>query len=123
MTTATIIAAQRGDLAAYTRLVDAYRNLVCSVSLPIVRDVDASQEVAQEVFLAAWLSLPRLRNPDSFLPWLRQLTRNRARHFARTRRRFWRRYPSLSDEALATAPDPAAAPSDDLQRAEDERRL
>jgi RNA polymerase sigma factor (sigma-70 family) len=46
--------------------------------------------VAQDVFLAAWRDLKNLRNPTSFLPWLRQTARNRAnaalRSLVRTRR-------------------------------------
>src|SRR5688572_13398471 len=71
-------AAQRGDQQAFSRLVDANRNLVCTITLAIVRDVQRSEDVAQEVLLAVWRGLPRLRDPSSFLPWLRQLARNRA---------------------------------------------
>ena len=45
-----------------------------------------AQDVAQEVFLAVWKGLGRLRSPTSFRPWLRQLTRNQARDVLRRRR-------------------------------------
>ena len=67
-----------GDVAGFGRLVDAHRSMVCSIALSIVRDVATSEDVAQEVFLAAWQQLDRLRNPASLVPWLRQITRNRA---------------------------------------------
>src|SRR4051794_5851125 len=76
-------AAAQGDAEAFARLVDASRTLVCSIALAILRDVEASQDVAQDVFLAAWRDLGKLRNPASFLPWLRQMTRNRAHHVLR----------------------------------------
>ena len=78
-------AAAQGDAEAFARLVDATRTLVCSIALAILRDVEASQDVAQDVFLAAWRDLGKLRNPASFLPWLRQMTRNRAHHVLRGR--------------------------------------
>jgi RNA polymerase sigma factor (sigma-70 family) len=80
-----VLAAGHGDREAFTRLVDEYRNVVCSVTLAIVRDVHASEDLAQDVFVAAWTGLGRLRSPDSFLPWLRQLARNRAHEFVRSR--------------------------------------
>jgi DNA-directed RNA polymerase specialized sigma24 family protein len=67
-----------GDRDAYRRLVDRTRATVASIALALLGDVAASEDVAQEVYLAVWLELPRLRNPTSFVPWLRQLTRNRA---------------------------------------------
>lgn len=74
-----------GDVAGFGRLVDAHRSMVCSIALSIVRDVDTSEDVAQEVFLAAWQQLDRLRNPGSLVPWLRQITRNRANERLRRR--------------------------------------
>jgi RNA polymerase sigma factor (sigma-70 family) len=85
--TREVSAAAAGDRQAYARLVDDTRNLVTAISLSIVRDVATSEDVAQEVYLQAWQGLQRLRNPASFLPWLRQLTRNRAHDEARRRAR------------------------------------
>jgi RNA polymerase sigma factor (sigma-70 family) len=76
-----------GNQQAYARIVEKCQSLVCSIALAILRDVAASEEVAQEVFLAVWVGLPRLRNEASFLPWLRQLTRNQANEHLR---RQWR---------------------------------
>ncbi|MBX7246321.1 MAG: sigma-70 family RNA polymerase sigma factor [Candidatus Sumerlaeaceae bacterium] len=79
----TVIRAMGGDTAAFESLVNDYKCVVCSLALAILRDVEASEEVAQEVFVAAWQRLSKLRNPSSFLPWLRQMTRNRAADYLR----------------------------------------
>ncbi len=71
-------AATRGDQIAYGRIVVASQNAVTAVALAITRDVPTSEDIAQEAFLSAWHNLPRLKNPSSFLPWLRQITRNLA---------------------------------------------
>src|SRR5688500_18082989 len=76
--------AASGSLDAFARIVDKTSGLVCSITLAIVRNVEDSEDLAQEVYLAAWQALPKLRNPASFLPWLRQTARNSARHSART---------------------------------------
>ena len=84
-------AARRGDQTAFTRLVEATCTLVSSIALAIVRDPDVSRDIAQDVFLAAWHDIRKLREASSFLPWLRQITRNRAHHVLRTSRRRCRR--------------------------------
>lgn len=74
-----------GDAAGFARLIDTHRSMVCSIALSIVHDVQTSEDVAQDVFLAAWQQLGTLRNPASLVPWLRQITRNRATDRRRTR--------------------------------------
>jgi RNA polymerase sigma factor (sigma-70 family) len=73
-----ILAAAQGDAEAYGELVNETSSLVSSIALAIVRDLELSRDVAQDVFLAVWRDLKNLRNPASFLPWLRQTARNRA---------------------------------------------
>jgi RNA polymerase sigma factor (sigma-70 family) len=109
-----VLAAAAGDRSAFSTLVTETSGVVSSIALAIVRDLDLSRDIAQDVFLAAWRDLARLRNPASFLPWLRQLTRNRAHHVLRTTIRRERRMSSGDDAggvlaAVADArPDPAA---------------
>lgn len=91
-----VAAAATGDADAFARVIGATGGLVTSIALAIVRDVDMSQDIAQDVFLSAWRDLRKLRNPASFLPWLRQMTRNRAHHVLRgqVRTRRWMVQPS-----------------------------
>lgn len=110
--------AREGDETAFRRLVDDSANTVCSIALAIVRNVQASEDVAQEVFLAAWGNLRKLRNPSSFLPWLRQVTRNQAH--------LWRREHArevLDDASLAAAVDARPSPSDRVLADEEQRVL
>ena len=66
-----------------------------------------SRDVAQDVFLAAWRDLRKLRNPASFLPWLRQLARNRAHHVLRSRARARRHEAdAVADDYLQAINDP-----------------
>lgn len=78
-----VVRAASGDRQAFGRLIDATRTTVCSIALAVVRDVETSEDVAQDVYLHAWRGLPTLRNAASFLPWLRQMTRNRANFLVR----------------------------------------
>ena len=112
-----VLLASKGDEAAFRRLVDRSANTVCSIALAIVRNVEASEDVAQEAFLAAWSSLRTLRNPAGFLPWLRQVTRNQAHLWQREHRR------EISNEVVLENAADARPSADAHLLAEEERRL
>lgn len=118
-----VTAAARGDQQAFARLVDVTRNTVTSITLAILRDVELSRDVAQEVYLMVWRDLRKLRDPASFLPWLRQLTRNRAHQALRTHVRGMRRLEVVSDDVLAAASDPRPSALMELISAEDRAAL
>jgi RNA polymerase sigma factor (sigma-70 family) len=109
MIQACLVAAAEGDREAYGRIVAACQNSITAIALAIVRDVPASEDIAQEAFLSAWQNLRRLQNPASFMPWLRQITRNLARDHLRARKRL----PSEvadADEVIQAAADPQPDP-------------
>jgi RNA polymerase sigma factor (sigma-70 family) len=112
-----VSAAANGDRDAYRRLVDLNRNLVTSIAYASVRDVAASEEVAQDVFVQVWTSLRSLKSAESFLPWLRQLTRNRVQQFLRERHRRHR----LAAEVAAVASSAETAETVLLRREREQR--
>lgn len=79
--------AAEGNVEAFGRLMSETRSLVCAITLAITRNIEDSEDVAQDVYLATWRSLPKLRNPESFLPWVRQIARNLAKAAIRSRAR------------------------------------
>jgi RNA polymerase sigma factor (sigma-70 family) len=101
-----VVAAAAGDQEAFSSLVTATSGAVSSISLAILRDLDMSRDVTQDVFLTVWRDLRKLRNPASFLPWLRQLTRNRAHHVLRSYVRERRHQVDSFDLALDALSDP-----------------
>lgn len=109
--------ASRGDTAAYSRIVGACQNSITAIALAMVRDVQASEDIAQEAFLSAWQNIRKLHNPSSFLPWLRQITRNLARDHLRARQRQPRAVED-ADLAIELAADPAPGAMDTLLDAE-----
>ena len=74
---------RKGDQQAFGRLVNQTRNLVSSIALSIVKDLDNSENVAQQVFIGVWQNMSELKNSSSFLPWLRQMTCYKALNFLR----------------------------------------
>jgi RNA polymerase sigma factor (sigma-70 family) len=75
--------AKGGDQQAFGRLINETRNLVSSIALSIVKDLDNSEDVAQQVYIGAWQNISELKSNSSFLPWLRQMTRYKAFNFLR----------------------------------------
>ena len=78
-----VLAAQAGDVKAFERLINTSKNAVSSIALSIVKDVDASEDVAQRVYINCWQNLKSLSNPSSFLPWVRQIPRHLSFNYLR----------------------------------------
>lgn len=111
-------AASKGDQQAYSRIVHGCQNTITSIALAIVRDVPASEDIAQEAFIKAWQQLKKLSNASSFLPWLRQITRNLARDHLRGQK--YRANPAGDiDAMMLSVTDPAPGPSEFLAEQED----
>jgi len=110
-----VLAATRGNAEAYGKLVDETSPLVSSIALAIVRDLELSRDIAQDVFLSVWRDLKNLRNPASFLPWLRQTVRNRAKTALRTHVRQQKLgMLGVLDELLPVAMDPQPSVADQM---------
>lgn len=119
-----VLAASRGDSEAYGQLVSETSSLVSSIALAIVRDFDLSRDVAQDVFLSAWRDLKSLRNPASFLPWLRQTVRNRAKTALRSgARRRKLGEAGMLDEMLPAVIDPGPSVTDRMILEEESQAL
>jgi RNA polymerase sigma-70 factor, ECF subfamily len=79
--------ARSGDVDAFEELVRGRIDDVFRVALTILSNPSDARDATQEAFVAVWRSLPSLRDPDRFDPWLRQITVNSARMTLRRRRR------------------------------------
>ncbi len=112
-------AAADGDRAAFGKIVSGCQNGITAIALAITRDVSASEDIAQDAFLSAWKHLPRLRNRASFLPWLRQITRNLSHDHLRKKRNE-RRIDGDIDDILAVVADPTPDHADRLSRQQEE---
>ncbi|MEW6366567.1 MAG: RNA polymerase sigma factor [Acidobacteriota bacterium] len=96
--------AATGDSAAYGEIISKYRYLVYALALQVTRDHVAAQDIAQDVFVTAYVALKELRSAEAFPSWLRTITRNRAIAWRRQQRRFV----AIEDvEKLRHAPVPA----------------
>jgi RNA polymerase sigma-70 factor (ECF subfamily) len=80
-----IARAQAGDSAAFADLVRRYRGLVFAVCFEQTGSFAGSEELTQEVFLAAHRGLGSLREPEKLAAWLQGIARNLSRTERRRR--------------------------------------
>ncbi|MBN1478116.1 RNA polymerase sigma factor [Candidatus Sumerlaeota bacterium] len=94
-------AALRGDVAAFEALIVRHSSLVHAIAMAHLRDPEAAQDLAQEVFLRVCLHLGQLRPPLRFGPWVSRITRNLALDWKRRAQRASRLLPTipLDDQA------------------------
>jgi RNA polymerase sigma factor (sigma-70 family) len=114
MLSADVSLAQQGDMQAYARLIKNCQNVVTAIALAIVKDIDDSEEVAQQVFISAWQNLNKLKNSSSFLPWIRQSTRYTAFNFLRDNKSSARLNTEQAEVILAQIADPSLSHDDTL---------
>ena len=115
------IAAQAGDREAFARLVRATQKTVSSIALAVTRDVQLSEDIAQDTYVKAWQRLGTMHQADSFLPWLREVSRNAAIDHLRRRRN--ERPVDDADLRIASAADPGSGPEAWMQESQQSEQL
>ena len=101
-----IAASLNGDGEAYARLVQHYQDQVFAQMWRFTRDTAVLEELVQEVFVEAYLSLKGFRGRAPFLHWLRRVaTRVGYRHWkSQVRKRDREEALTETRLKLATAP-------------------
>ena len=79
-------AAKAGDSEAFTLLVKAYQDRVYSLAYYVTKNHHDAEDVAQEVFLKIWRSLPSYRGdaPDA---WVIKIAKNTCLDFIKQKKR------------------------------------
>ncbi len=98
-----------GDTKAFSRLVERYQNVACALAYSIVGDFSLAEDVAQTAFLAAYNTLPKLKEPEKFSAWLNGIVS----HLAVDQVRRLKRQPIQLTEADAVAAAPRSLESHD----------
>jgi RNA polymerase sigma-70 factor (ECF subfamily) len=102
---AVIALAANGDDAAFSELVRRRQSSLRQLLRRLCRDATLTDDLAQQCFLSAWRSLPKLTSPAAFWPWLRRMAINKWLQHLRSLRQ------SLADpdEELDSLPAPASS--------------
>ena len=70
-----IIAAQKGDLASFNRLVMMYQGLAYNVAYRIMGDADSAADATQDAFIKAFKSMKQYQG-GAFKSWLMRIVTN-----------------------------------------------
>lgn len=73
------------DIESFGELVKEYRQTVHALCYHKIGDFQNAQDLVQETFLKAYLSLSQLRDPDKFSSWLYRIATNNCNMWLRKR--------------------------------------
>lgn len=75
----------KGDQDSFAQIVDLYKNYVFAIILNFIKDYNEVENVAQEVFLQIYLSLPTYKS-NNFKGWIGRIASNKSIDWLRKRR-------------------------------------
>jgi RNA polymerase sigma-70 factor (ECF subfamily) len=101
--------ARAGDNACFGALVGRYQPAALRLAAAISGSVDDAADIAQEAFVKAHRSLPKLADPAMVRSWMLRIVANEAKNELRGRDRRRRRDDRFGAWALAALPDPEAS--------------
>jgi RNA polymerase sigma-70 factor (ECF subfamily) len=99
--TALVDRAKRGDVAAFEELVRRYRGRIVALALHLSGGVSEAEDIAQEVFLKAYLKLGEFEGRSHFFTWIYRMAVNRALNARRDSQR--RRETTIDDPRVERA--------------------
>lgn len=79
--------ARRGDAAAFQQIYEQHHRFVLRFLYAMVGEINMAEELAQETFVRAFMSIGRMRNEAKLSTWLGGIAKNAASNFFRSRRR------------------------------------
>lgn len=85
--------ARQGDEDSFSKLIDIYKNYIFAIILNFIKDYNEVENVAQEVCLQIYVSLPNY-DQQNFKGWIGRIATNKSIDFLR------RKKAKFNDEAL-----------------------
>jgi len=96
-----ILACQRGDRAAFDRLVDRHQRAIYRLCYRYVNNHEDASDLAQDSFVKAYKAIGRFRGDSAFSTWLYRIAVNTCLNFRSARR-------MAQEELSETLADPGA---------------
>jgi RNA polymerase sigma-70 factor (ECF subfamily) len=88
-----------GDAQAFNRLVLLYQTKIYNLALSYVKSPEEAKDLAQDIFVTVYRSLPKLREKEKFTSWLYQIAINHCRNrYKKLSRRGFFSNVSIDDE-------------------------
>lgn len=113
-----VAAAAAGDHKAFEELVTLYERMVYGVAYQLVKNAEDAFDIAQEVFLKAYVALPYFEHRCKFSSWLYRITQNASLDFIRKAGRIQKDSLSAEDAPEWTVRDCEPSPDELVERAE-----
>ncbi|HSA95198.1 MAG TPA: sigma-70 family RNA polymerase sigma factor [Acidobacteriota bacterium] len=107
--------AQEGSPEAFEELVRKFQPKVFSMALSFTRNREAADDLAQEVFLKAYLALPRFHGRSEFGTWLYRISVNHIKDYLRKKGR-------TKEVSLDDVREVSFSDKEQTARADEERR-
>src|SRR5579859_3881274 len=82
---ALVARARAGEMEAFDALVRRFQDMAVGYAYGLLGDLGAAQDAAQEAFIQLYVDLPKLRAPEAFLTWFRQIIFKQCDRIRRTR--------------------------------------
>lgn len=126
---ALMLRVKQGDMAAFTNLVDKYKQGVLNVAHRMLHDLTEAEDLAQNVFVQVYKSAHRYQVSSKFSTWLFTITRNLCLNEIRRRSRhpatsLETPHPEIEDQPLHQVEDKKTfSPPDALLHGELEEKL
>lgn len=79
--------AAKGDKNAFTQLVQEYQNRIFGFVMRMTANREASLDLTQDTFLAAWQNLNGFRQDAQFSSWLFQIAANKSKNYLKKAKR------------------------------------
>ena len=115
---------RQGDPQAFARLVAIHEGMVLNLAARLLGDREEAKDIAQDVFLQVYRTLPRFEGRSTVRTWIYRIVVNQCCN----RQRWWRRRRRAAacpleeitpaDEAKMSAVSPAEGPFERLDRRE-----
>ena len=93
-----IEAVRKGDVTAFSFLVERYQSMVYSLALKLLKNAEDAEEMAQDTFIKAFQKLNMYEGKSKFSTWLYSITYNASISELRKRRI---KFSSLEDQRFS----------------------
>src|SRR5207244_2433124 len=126
---ALMLRVKQGDTAAFTELVEKYKQPVINLIYRTVRDLTEAEDLAQNVFVQVFKSAYRYKSSAKFSTWLFTIARNLSLNEIRRRSRHPAEsldatFPDQDDQPLHQVEDRKTfSPPDSVLHGELERKI
>jgi RNA polymerase sigma-70 factor (ECF subfamily) len=115
-----MILAQKGDVNAFTDIVNAHQNAVYNLCYRMLGDPYEAEDAAQETFIRAYKAMKSYDKKRSFTTWLLSI----AAHYCIDQLRKKRlKVTSIEDTPYLDIPDPGPNPEVSLTKSEQQKRI